>query len=439
MPGTVRSRVEKYLDLPGKAITWYQESPIVTSDLVSWTGRSQTTISHGNPIGIINDRRRRQYTRNTEDIGGSFSTVSVDTRGSGQRIVISTPINPFGPRYSFDGHVYAHHEQMDFSAASVPTSSSKSQMDAYGTQAIARMSPTNPLAGMGQFLGELRDLPKIPEIHKWKSHANALRQHAKRANFDAMSRDVADEFLNQTFGWAPFVGDLKKFAEVSRDSARHMQRFCEGANRTLRRTYHFPDVSNVTVDNGVASYGNPPLPTYCVSKPGSTTYTVMKDIHRWCVAAFSYYLPPILPGDNEFVQAINKAKVTEALANRLYGARLTPDLIWKLAPWSWAADWVTTAGDCIHNWSSFTNDGLVLKYSYMMESISVNEVWQINDLRTIDGRQWNLSQSRRASSKQRTIGTPYGFGLNAASFTGKQWAIIAALGISKQPLSINKG
>lgn len=434
-----RSRVERYPDLPSFSNTYDGPNLIAQNISQSSTGYSQVTVSHGNKISNLYSKERKYLLRNREDIGGSFSTISVDCRGVGERVKISNGPKTAGVWFEFDGILYAWHRNLPFTIDQAPQPSFKFQMDALGTQAIARILPTNPLSGMGQFLGELRDLPRLPEIQRWRDRAHEFRHKTKHVDFDKLSRDAASEYLNGVFGWAPFVGDLQKFFSVARDSARHMSNYARGANRVLRRKYHFPEVSSTTIGGGSLYYGDPALPTWCVAKDGRIDNIVQTSTKRWLSAAFTYYLPPIIPGDNEFVTALNKAKQTEAYANRLFGLRLTPDLVWKLTPWSWAADWVTTAGDVIHNWSAFANDGLVMKYAYMMEHKTNIETWHLRDLVTVDGRHHDLTQSRRASMKQRTIGTPYGFGLNTAAFTAKQWAVIAALGISKQPLSVNIG
>lgn len=436
---TRRSRVERYPDLPNYANTYDGPTRVAQNVYLSSTGYSQVTVSHGNQISNLYNRKRRYLQRNREDIGGSFSTISVDCRGVGEQVNISNGPKTSGAWFEYVGKLYAWDRNLPFTIDQAPALTSKSQMDALGTQAIARSLPTNPLAGMGQFLGELRDLPRLPEINHWRTRALNFRNNARRANFDKLSRSAADEYLNGVFGWVPFVSDLHKFFGTARDSARQMANYARGANRVLRRRYHFPEVNTTAISGGSLYYGDPALPTWTVAKDGRIDKVTQTSKKQWLSAAFTYYLPPILPGDNEFVTALNKAKQTEAYANRLFGLRLTPDLVWKLTPWSWAADWVTTGGDVIHNWSAFANDGLVLKYAYMMEQISNIETWHLRDLKTVDGRTHDLTQSRRAISKQRTIGTPYGFGLNTASFTAKQWAVIAALGISKQPLSINKG
>jgi hypothetical protein len=44
-----------------------------------------------------------------------------------------------------------------------------------------------------------------------------------------------------------------------------------------------------------------------------------------------------------------------------------------------------------------------------------------------------ISSLYRSERKERWKATPYGFGLNMAGFTDQQWAILAALGMTKSP------
>ena len=368
------------------------------------------------------------------DVGGGFLTTGADSRGSNTTIDVTNGPKP-GAWYVHRGPVAAW--AINFSNLAAPVPSTTSQMNVLGTQAIARTIPTNPLSGMGQFIGELRDLPRLANVPEWADTIRHFRSKTKHINFDKLSREAADETLNQLFGWTPFVQDLKKFFAVAKDSARQARIYAKHANKTVRRTYNFPASSNTVTEVGGNAYGDPPVPTFLVATPGKLTHTVRTEVRQWFKGAYTYYLPPIIPSDNGFVQFINKCKQTEAYANRLYGLRLTPDLLYKLTPWSWALDWMSTSGDIVHNWSAFQNDGLVLRYGYVMEHRSTTEWYTVNGLTLVGGQVLNLAQARTSWSKMRTRGTPYGFGVNPASFTGKQWAVIAALGISKNPLSLN--
>lgn len=122
----------------------------------------------------------------------------------------------------------------------------------------------------------------------------------------------------------------------------------------------------------------------------------------------------------------------------MFGLRLDPELLWNLAPWSWALDWVGNYGDVIGNISAFTQDGLVMNYGYMMEHITVDTSYVLVGL-ALKGNASDVNPIQVISQevKSRRRATPYGFGKNPDSFSNRQWSIIAALGISKVPRSLN--
>jgi hypothetical protein len=295
-------------------------------------------------------------------------------------------------------------------------------LDALGTNAIAGCIPTNPLSGMGQFLGELRDLPKVPAIQLWKQRARY---------FKSLARNGSSEYLNVQFGWVPFIKDIRSFALTVKDKEKHIAQYDRDSGRHVRRRRGCPSEKTSTTTNLGTNYGSPPLHLDLFSVPGTLLRTTATVRRRWFVGAFTYYLTPSGLGK------WSEAKRAEQLANHLYGLRITPDLLWKLAPWSWAADWVGNIGNVIHNWSAFQNDGLVMHYGYVME-----ETTRITDYALVGALVKGVppctpTQTFITTTKYRRRATPYGFGLNAQAFTAKQWSIIAALGISRAPRSLN--
>jgi len=58
-------------------------------------------------------------------------------------------------------------------------------------------------------------------------------------------------------------------------------------------------------------------------------------------------------------------------------------------------------------------------------------------MQLINGAIIGASERRITSVKQRSVATPFGFGLDPGAFSPKQWSIIAALGFSKAPRSLN--
>lgn len=403
----------------------------------------QRTTSQGNPFGRTNRFHAKIVKAygydptGSQDIGGPFQTWKVTSVAYPRRMFQLRGGNPLSTNYKYDGYASAWDSTPVFTSSDFPIPSSAAVLNSLGTTAIARCIPTNPLAGMGQFLGELHDLPKIPALRAWKNRARNLRNGAKRINFDKLSREAAGEYLNQVFGWMPFVGDLQKFAKTAKNAGPLMEKFASGSNHLIHRRYYFPDVTTTAVQViSSNTYPDPALNVSLWTGGGVLTKTTVTTTKQWFAGAFTYYLPPIDRKDNGFVQTINKWKNAESQANRLFGLRLNPDLLWKLAPWSWAVDWATNAGDVVHNWSSFASDGLVLNYGYIMEHKVTKVTYSLVGVACSAGKQ-DFFQELTYEVKTRQRATPYGFGVNPASFTAKQWSIIAALGISKSPLSLN--
>jgi len=122
----------------------------------------------------------------------------------------------------------------------------------------------------------------------------------------------------------------------------------------------------------------------------------------------------------------SRFKRYESEANRLLGTRISPEVVWNLAPWSWAVDWFSDTGDVIHNISVLGSDGLVLQYGYAMNQ-TLRSV-QING--TLPNGK-TTSYSFEEKVLWRRPATPYGFGINLQTLTSKQIAVMAALGLSR--------
>jgi hypothetical protein len=118
-------------------------------------------------------------------------------------------------------------------------------------------------------------------------------------------------------------------------------------------------------------------------------------------------------------------------AKKLYGLSLTPETVWNLAPWSWAVDWVSNAGDVISNLSDWATDGLVLRHGYIMEQSFVRDTYEWYGPVNFWSQVYPAVFTLECRSKLRRRATPFGFGLTFGDFTPRQWAIAIALGLTK--------
>jgi hypothetical protein len=114
-----------------------------------------------------------------------------------------------------------------------------------------------------------------------------------------------------------------------------------------------------------------------------------------------------------------------SMTDHLLGVKVTPETVWNIAPWSWAADWFANTGDIMTNISNLGKDGLVMQYGYSM----MERVLRSESKARFDGILTKRTQE--TVHKRRMPATPYGFGVNLSTLSPKQVAIIAALGLSR--------
>jgi hypothetical protein len=347
------------------------------------------------------------------DLGGEFAVLKCEPVPALHKIV---DLHPPGNTITFgrsEGTYIATPLSVTGNITIAP--SSNSQLDSYGATLISRCLPTNPLSNIGQFLGELTDLPRLYNPFAWK---------AKARHFKRLASEGSNQYLNLAFGWAPFINDINSFFSVSARASKVLQQYDRDSGRHIRRTSKLPVISS-SVTSLVGNSQSPfPTPSYIVSG-GSLTKTVVSSQRLWFSGSFTYYLPPI---DGSTLSHYNRYR---AYAQKLFGVIPTPDLIWELTPWSWAIDWLTNTGSVIRNYDAFVNQGLVMHYGYLMEEKTQSTVWSLDGFKLFSNPLRHLSDLEIQVSKRRRRATPYGFGLNPASFTPFQKGIIAALGINR--------
>jgi hypothetical protein len=161
---------------------------------------------------------------------------------------------------------------------------------------------------------------------------------------------------------------------------------------------------------------------------GSLRTTTSSYKRIWFTGAYSYYL-------SEDTTNLGRYRMYAEKARYLLGFELTAEVLYELAPWSWLIDWFTNLGTLVSNATKLSQDGLVIRWGYLMTE-QVNTVTytlsgvRSHDLRTTLGPSTlTLSTTR----KSRVKASPYGFGLNPSSFTARQWSILAALGMTRAP------
>jgi hypothetical protein len=355
------------------------------------------------------------------DVGGPFKTqkrtirVVDPTRREFSRSVQSDQSFTRWHKIHYNGPVLA------FDPASVvyPTSaeSSDKELIAKGTTAIARCKPTNSVADVATALAELysEGLPKLAGSALWEQRTLRLK-------------DTGNEYLNQEFGWQPMISDIRSIAQAVASSHALLKAYEKNSGSFVRRRYSFPEerTSVTTLKQAYGTITTSPSPLFVAFGPPGVVY-LKEDTYRdvWFSGAFTYHLPSGFKSRNAIARMVAKA-------DALLGLDLRPEVLWNAAPWSWAVDWFSNAGDLISNFSDWSTDGLVLKYGYIMEHSFASNTYFVQGPHRFSDLGFDPSPVvASVETKRRLEATPYGFGLDWSSFSPRQWSIISALGLTK--------
>lgn len=250
-------------------------------------------------------------------------------------------------------------------------------------------------------------VPSMVGVQSW-------RERTRKA------RAAGSEYLNYEFGWIPLVNDIHNFVSTVRNHHQLLSDFRAGSGKVTRVGYRFPSSSSISQGQGNVLMAWTNDIGWSTTVP--STWYKQSEQKTWFKGAFTYHIPV---GKT----AADKAARFASYANHLYGVRLTPEVVWNLAPWSWALDWFSNAGDIIHNVSSIGRDGLVLKYGYVMNHTRTS--YSIGN----HGKEWFMfdgSYYELNEHMKRLPSNPYsGFDVNPAALSATQSAILVALGLSR--------
>lgn len=294
----------------------------------------------------------------------------------------------------------------------------------YGASAWRRFAPKLNTANLGVALAEARDIPRMLKTTA-KAFAETWRNmggHPTRFT----PKKVADQWLNTQFGWRPFLNDCAQtFSTVTYYNKRLEQMQRQNNQWQHRSGTVLSTESRDLHASGSAMTIMPAPPTGCwVTRDGKTAhydvYSVVSD-EVWYSARYKYYIP-------RFDAKDRSTKIRNLL--RMYGLRVSPQLVYEATPWSWLVDWFSNTGDVVSNLTSMLYDGMVTKYAYIMRHRvhSMNLVG-VNYLKEGD---IVVNRSRFIETKSRSGADPFGFSLTWDDFTPWQLSILASLGVSRR-------
>lgn len=329
---------------------------------------------------------------------------------------------------------------IDFSRAKFSDFGSLSE---FHTRAWDQLKPTLPKVNLAQFIYELRDLPRMLQTtgkefaRMYNIHTTGLRSRS----LDPLqqSRRVADHFINQEFGWAPFITDLLGLYDLYQNSHRYVQETVRNNGQWLRRRRVFEATDTAVRTNRFYHSGTDPSSGSFQMEPllkdmsiDGFTVKAYSDIwdHNtsqvWGVGSFRYYRPEF---DDSLADFSSSFTTVQRLLT-LYGLRINPATLYKITPWTWLIDWFTQFGSFIEAHDDFIIDGIVSRYLYVMKTT------QRRLVKTCTFNWYNgprtLAWQRSLTYKQREVAdSPYGFNRPWTGLSAKQIGILAAIGISQ--------
>lgn len=302
--------------------------------------------------------------------------------------------------------------------------------------------PGRPLANVGQFLVELRDLPSVPfgGVLKAATRQVPLSRVPKVLLGQLQDyRNLGSEYLNVVFGWKPFVADVRKMYNLWAKVDKQLAQIVRENGKWVRRKATVSDDRTVTQTSWAFDYayydvyGAPP------NWWGGTGRSVVSVVKRtrekvWFAGSFRYYIP-----DMTSSQWDRRARAA------LFGALPTPDVLYEVLPWSWLVDWFSNVGDVVANVSPNAVDNLAMRYSFIMRHVTATTDWSSHSYHPArdtggDPRfrsKWPavdavFTTSETLETKSRVGGgNPFGLNVQLASLSSGQLAILAALGISR--------
>jgi hypothetical protein len=225
----------------------------------------------------------------------------------------------------------------------------------------------------------------------------------------------------------PLVGDITQFANGVINADSLMKQFERDAGKVVRRRYHFPTKKSLVTDVIVDSaYPAGPVVNPRNFRTFGRVVRTRETVQRqWFSGAFTYAMPTGMDSRTRMGRLA-------LLADRL-GLKLTPETLWNLAPWSWAADWFSNTGDVLSTLSDYATLGLVMRYGYIMEYSMVKDTYTLDGAILADGTPFSCPPLVLTNEvKVRKQANPFGFGVSWDGLSAFQLSILSALGITRR-------
>nr|UJQ85866.1 MAG: hypothetical protein 1 [Leviviridae sp.] len=308
----------------------------------------------------------------------------------------------------------------------LPAFPSESTLDAAGAQLWNRLKPTRPKGGIDQFVGELRELPRLPDLKELKHVADLFRRGAFIEGITKGSKASAGEYLNAQFGWLPFVKDIKDLCRNALNMEDNLRQLIRDNGRPVRRNGKI-DLEDshlsTTTSSFPGGYSVPSVQSPLHELPEVRTISVYTTYEARMAARFRYWIK-----DPE--KSLIPSREKYQLNRILFGGEINAATLYHLMPWSWLLDWFTSTGAVVDNLVNDSVDSLVADYAYVTGHRKVRTETTITG-KFKNGPPWSTFAQVISETKRRKHASPYGFGLTIPNLSAKRQAILVALGLTR--------
>jgi hypothetical protein len=241
---------------------------------------------------------------------------------------------------------------------------------------------------------------------------------------------LGNRYLDSQFGWEPFVKEIQAAWEFSTKTAAALEQLRRDNGKRVRRSGLVLRKSHPDWVQPVQQIGQALRPVAWGEMYGFDyslrQFTNSLEERAWFTAGFRYNIPDL--GSSQWPERARKA---------LWGANLTPELVYELTPWSWLIDYFSNLGDVISNLSENAAENLVADYAFVMAETVATTTMSIKShmkdgWKPHSAANWIESKGFMTRHyKQRRQASPYNFGITSDDLSMRQKLILAALGLSR--------
>ncbi len=319
----------------------------------------------------------------------------------------------------------------------LPYVGSPGDLTNYGKRALEILIPGIPKTSAFVAVGELIvGWPKIMghTLEKLGTIPDLLLKHS------------SEEYLNFVFGIVPTVQDLQGLVSQLSSATKTLLQLERDSGLGVRRnmTFDIPDALAQFNSSELSSQGylSANMQGYNPTYVGSTQadvgnyYGIQSSLtmrsHRTVsfAGSFTRVMPVHRDLENSYLRFMG------LYSKYIIGADITLDRIWQLIPFSWLVDWFLNVRRSLDLYEKVKDNSLVINYGYLMNKTVQTAIQETKVTASLNATSIRSVRSVYLSTRvERVRANPYGFILPNLSLNAQQWAILAALGITRKAVN----